>query len=337
MNDERKYAVAVLHGAGYVARELLQAVARHPGLTLTAVSSRSRKGESVDKVHPSLRGIVEATFVAGDEIDYDVVDVVFSCGPHGKNFDEIVTLDASGFPGVIVDLSANFRLADPAAYQEFYGFEHGNHDLLSRFEYGLPERNRKNLRSATRIANPGCFATGVALTLAPIAERCTGVAAHLVAMTGASGSGITAKATTHFPDRDGNARVYNAWRHRHLPEINQMMPNPVDLSFIPASGPWTYGIWGVSTVTGVPADVDVKELFDSAYADQPFVRLTDNGLPELRHAARTPFCDIGWQRRDDGLVAVGFALDNLLKGAATTAIQNANLALGLNEKTGLIG
>lgn len=337
MSTTRKYRVAILHGAGYVARDLMLAVSRHPHFELAVVSSTSRQGHSVSDVHPTLRGIVEGEFVSGQGIDFDNLDIVFSCGPHGKNFDEIVGLDGAGYAGVIVDLSANFRLVDRSAYPEYYGFEHGHPELLSRFSYGLPERNRAGLQGAERIANPGCFATGIALSLAPLADRCKNLAAHVVAMTGASGSGITAKPTTHFPDRDGNARAYNVWRHRHTPEIAQMMANPIDLSFIPASGPWTYGIWGVSTITGVPAEQDLEEIFRSAYAGRPFVRLTANALPELRHAARTPFCDIGWQRRDDGLVVVGFALDNLMKGAATTAIQNANIALDLDESTGLIG
>ncbi len=328
--------VGILHGAGYVARELIRLVAAHPGMDLDTVTSVSRAGQPASEVHPTLRGVIDINLANPADFDPNTVDVLFSCGHHGPHYDEIVSIDASGFEGVIVDLSANFRLNDIAAYPAYYGFEHAAPELLDRFTYGLTERNRDAIASSTRIANPGCFATGIALSLAPLAQELSGLSAHVVALTGASGSGATARQTTHFPDRDGNVRAYNVWKHRHTPEILQCLAHPVSLSFVPASGPWTYGIWGVLTIDGVPKGTDIGALFENAYADCQFVRLTHDALPELGHAARSPFCDIGWMTRPDGLVAVGFALDNLLKGAASAAIQNANVALGLDEATGLL-
>lgn len=336
MPRDGKYRAAVLHGAGYVARDLIRTLMSHPEIELVCVSSESRAGLRLDEVHPALRGVATGTFVPSADVDFDGTDVVFSCGHHGPYMDEIVKLDSQGYPGVIVDLSANFRLRDATQYETYYGFRHEAQSLLSTFVYGLTELFAPEVKRSRRIANPGCFATGIALALAPLSERYDELTAHVVAITGASGSGVSAKQTTHFPERDGNVRAYNIWQHRHTPEILQCMQHPVSLSFVPASGPWTYGIWGVITVTGVPENAPIAELFGDAYGDQPFVRLWPGQLPELQHAARTPFCDIGWKARADGLLLVGFALDNLLKGAATAAIQNANLALGIPHTSGLL-
>ena len=335
LTDKHKYRVGILHGAGYAARDLMRLVAGHPALELSAVASDSHAGEPFAAAHPGLRGVVDGTFASSAGLDAGELDVILSCGRHGPFLDEIAALD-SGFDGIVVDLSANFRLRNPADYQAFYGFDHDLPDLLARFVYGLTERRRDELRGARRIANPGCFATGVALSLAPIAERHEGLVAQVVAMTGASGAGTTARPTTHFPERDGNARAYDVWRHRHTPEILQEMPHPVELSFVPSAGPWVYGIWGVAHVIGLPDDADIDAIYRGAYGDCSLVRLIPDALPELKDAARTPFVDIGWMKRRDGLVLIGFALDNLIKGAAGAAVQNVNVALGLPEAAGLL-
>jgi N-acetyl-gamma-glutamyl-phosphate reductase len=336
LTETRRRRVGILHGAGYAARDLITLVLQHPALELTAVTSESQAGAPIADAHPRLRGVATGDFLAGDEFDPGATDVIFSCGHHGAFMDEIVGFDRDDYAGVIVDLSANFRLRDRTGYPRYYDFEHPHPELLSRFVYGLPERNGDELVGARRIANPGCFAAGIALSLAPLSDHFDGLSADVVALTGASGAGMTAKSSTHFPERDGNVRAYSVWSHRHMPEIEQSLTHAIDISLAPGGGPWVYGIWGIIHVSGVPPRTDLARIFDGAYADRRLIRLLPDELPELKDAARTPFCDIGWKQRGDGRVVIGFALDNLLKGAASNAIQNANLALGLPETLGLL-
>ena len=187
------------------------------------------------------------------------------------------------------------------------------------------------------MANPGCFATGLALALWPLSRHLETATVAVTALTGASGSGTRPKAATHFPERDGNVRAYKVLVHQHLPEVQQVVGPGLRIAFVPASGPWTRGIWGTVHVTlpeGITAG-EVDEWYATAYDQAPFVRLWPNQLPELRYAVHTPFCDLGWIVRNRALV-VGFALDNLLKGAASQAIQNLNLLLGLPQTAGLL-
>jgi N-acetyl-gamma-glutamyl-phosphate reductase len=209
--------------------------------------------------------------------------------------------------------------------------------LLDAFVYGLPEVHAPYPAGTRWVANPGCFATGITLALWPPARHLSPLRASVTALTGASGSGTKAKATTHFPTRDGNVRAYKILAHQHLPEIRQTLGAHAEVAFVPVSGPWTHGIWGTAHVT-LPAGVgeaDVAAWFEAAYGEAACVRCWPGALPELRYAAGTPFCDVGWVVQGDHLV-VGFALDNLLKGAASQAVQNLNLLLGWPETAGLI-
>jgi LysW-gamma-L-alpha-aminoadipyl-6-phosphate/LysW-L-glutamyl-5-phosphate reductase len=161
--------------------------------------------------------------------------------------------------------------------------------------------------------------------------------ASATALTGASGSGATPSATTHFPTRSGNVRAYRTFRHRHLPEVLQGLGGSVNLSFAPASGPWTHGIWGTLHVHA-PSGLSEETLtawFEAAYAEAPLIRRYPGQLPELQPVVGSPFCDLGWVV-EGGHVAIGFALDNLMKGAASQAVQNVNLLLGLPETAGLL-
>jgi N-acetyl-gamma-glutamyl-phosphate reductase len=159
----------------------------------------------------------------------------------------------------------------------------------------------------------------------------------VTALTGASGSGTRPRATTHFPTRDGNVRAYKVLAHQHLPEVLEVVGSHVGVGFVPVSGPWTRGIWGTAHVR-LPDGIDAAEVgawYAEAYGGQPFVRTWPGELPELRYAVGTPFCDLGWVVQGAHLV-VGFALDNLLKGAASQAVQNLNLLHGLPDTAGLV-
>lgn len=335
--DTLTYNVAVLHGAGYVGGELVRLLLGHPHVDLRAVTSRTFAGEPIWRTHPTLRGETEMAFVDPEAIDLDSIDAVLIAAEHGKGAAQAVALLDAGYAGMIVDLSADFRFQDAAAYEEWFGFTHPAPHLIPTYVYGLPEMNAPYPAGTRRIANPGCFATGIALSLMPLARNLDALDVAVTALTGASGSGARPKETTHFPTRDGNVRAYKVLRHQHMPEVQQVLGPEAHVSFIPVSGPWTRGIWGTAQIR-LPEDVtasDVRAWYEAAYGDQPFVRLWPDALPELRFSVNTPFCDIGWMVQGPRLV-IAFAMDNLLKGAASQAVHNLNLMLGLPETVGLI-
>ena len=331
------YRVAVLHGAGYVGGELVRLLLGHPNVELEAVTSRSFAGQPVWMAHPTLRGAIDLHFVAHDALDLNGLDAIFIAAEHGKGAAQAASLLEAGYEGFIVDLSADFRFQDAAVYDKWFGFTHPAPELIPSYVYGLPEVNAPYPAGTRRIANPGCFATGIALSLMPLARNVDPLDVAVTALTGASGSGARPKETTHFPTREGNVRAYKVLRHQHMPEVQQVLGPNAHVSFIPVSGPWTRGIWGTAQARlpeGVTLE-DVGTWYESAYGDKPFVRLWPNALPELRYAVHTPFCDIGWMVQGSQLI-VAFAIDNLLKGAASQAVHNLNMLLGLPETTGLI-
>jgi len=329
--------VALLHGAGYAGGELIRLLLAHPRATLAAVTSRTFAGQPVWSTHPTLRGQTDLLFIDPDHFDPAGLDAVLIAAEHGQGAAAVTALLDDGFDGAIVDLSADFRFDDPAVYDTWFGFTHPAPDLLAAFVYGLPEARAPYPTDARWIANPGCFATGISLALWPLAAPLSPLQASVTALTGASGSGTQARATTHFPTREGNVRAYKILEHQHLPEIVQTLGPASDVAFVPASGPWTRGIWGTAHIR-LPYPFDEETVtgwFEAAYADAPCVRLWPGQLPELRYAVGTPFCDVGWKLRKHHLI-VGFALDNLLKGAASQAVQNLNRLLGLPETMGLL-
>ena len=340
MNDLQKKQVALLHGAGYAGGELIRLLGAHPGVALTAVTSRSHAGQPVWKAHPSLRGQTDLVFVEEAAAALPPADALVTAAAHGESARELPPLLAGRFEGAVVDLSADFRLNDPAHYQTWHDDPHPAPALLETFAYGLPEVRAPYAPGTRRVANPGCFATAVALALWPLAQHWPSSAPFqpaVTALTGASGSGAQPSAATHFPDRAGNVRAYKVLAHQHEPEILDVMGRPAEMAFTPASGPWTRGIWGTAHLL-LPdgyAEDDVNRWFAESYDAAPFVRCSPGALPELRHAARTPFCDLGWQVEGAKLV-VGFALDNLLKGAASQAVQNLNRLMDLPEAMGLL-
>ena len=326
--------IAILHGAGFVGGELVRLLLAHPHVEIASVTSRTFAGQPVATAHPSIRGVTDIAF---SDAPGDAFDAAFVCAEHGAGARSVQSLRAAGFDGFIVDLSADHRLADAALYPAWYGFEHPAPQSLASAVYGLADVFPDRLPGARLVANPGCFATGLSLALWPLVGLLGTFEASVTALTGASGSGATPSATTHFPTRDGNVRAYKVLGHQHLAEVGQTLGPDATVHFVPSSGPWTRGIWGTAHVA-LPAGVsepDVAAAFESAFADRPLVRLTRGALPELLPTVGTPFGDVGWVVKGDHLV-VGFALENLVKGAAGQAEQNLNLALGDPETAGLL-
>jgi N-acetyl-gamma-glutamyl-phosphate reductase len=329
--------VGLLHGAGYVGGELVRLLNDHPACTLAAVTSRTFAGEPLHTPHAHLRGRVSGAFIAPDALDLSGLDGLVIAAEHGRTMHLVPDLRNAGFDGPIVDLSSDFRFATADAYEAANGQPHAAPEWIGEAHYRIPEVTGPLPAEARFVANPGCFATALTLALAPLAAQDVPLTASVTALTGASGSGASPSSATHFPDRDGNVRAYKVLQHRHAPEVVQTLGDHVQVNFVPVSGPWTRGIWATAQVEWpAPVDADtVAGWFADAYADAPLVRCSPDALPELKPVARTPFGDVGWQVHGRTVV-VGVALDNLLKGAASQAVQNLNHLLGLPDALGLL-
>ena len=335
MNTLKK--VALLHGAGYAGGALINILSRHPNIHLALVTSRSFSGKPVWHAHPAMRGHTDLVFSSPDSLQASAYDGLLVAGEHGQSAKLLGQVITEGYTGVVVDLSADFRLKNAKQYEQWYGYEHPYPKLLNDFVYGIPEIFAPYPSATQCIANPGCFATAIILALYPLSMHAPDSCITVTALTGASGSGARPKATTHFPTRAGNVRAYKVLNHQHLPEITAALNDKLSISFIPVSGPWTRGIWGTAQMplsSSISAQ-DVEAWFTHAYNNTPLIRLWPNQLPELRYSANTPFADIGWVIKDHQLV-IGFSIDNLLKGAASQAIQNLNMLFGLNQAMGLL-
>ncbi len=329
--------ISIFGGAGYAGGELIRLVLEHPLFELGPVCSRSHAGQLISDAHPHLRGVLDHIFCESVEEATEQTDAVFLAVGHGDGMVLVNELLLIGFSGPIVDLSADFRLPTAKEYADWYGCEHIRPDLLDSAWYGLPEITGAPPPGTTIVANPGCFATAIALALYPVTNQLPDTSASVTALTGASGAGVTPTATTHFPNRDGNVRAYNVMRHRHQAEVQHIVGTGATVAFVPVSGPWTRGIWGTATIS-LPAGINAQEVtnwFEEAYGDYRFIRLQPGILPELRNVVHSPFCDIGWVLDGQSLI-VGFTLDNLMKGASSQAIQNMNLVFGLEDFTGLL-
>lgn len=332
-----KLRVAILGASGYGGGELLRLLAGHPEVEIVAAAAASQAGKPIASVHPQLRGIYDAKLVSLDEaLATEGLDVVFLALPHGESHRLVPRIAPQTR---VIDLSGDFRLSDPAAYARWYGQEHAAQALIPEFVYGLTEWFAPRISEATRIANPGCFATAVLLGLLPLVAG--GLVAGPVivdAKTGSSGSGATPSATTHHPVRAHGLNAYKPFAHQHEPEILQTLGvfgAAPELIFQAHSVPLVRGIYA-SIYVPLSAPLTAGELggvFEARYGKAPFVRLCD-GPPNIAWVQGSNYTDIGWATRGRH-ASVFVALDNLVKGAAGQAVQNLNRMLGLPETTGL--
>jgi len=327
--------VAVAGASGYAGGELLRLIAGHPELDLVAATAHSQAGAPVAAVHPHLAGL-DLVFAATDPADLAAADLVFLALPHGESAALAATLPADV---KVVDLGADHRLADAAAWSRYYGGQH-----TGAWTYGLPELpgQRDRIAAADRVAATGCYAVATTLALAPLIAA--GVVASddvvVVAASGTSGAGRSAKTHLLASEVMGSLSPYKVGAHQHVPEIKQAT-GATSLSFTPVLAPMPRGI--LATVTARPADTAAdpaaaaREALTAAYADEPFVRLLPAGSwPATAATLGSNACHLQVTTDvDSGRVIVTSAIDNLGKGAAGQAVQCANLMLGLPETTGL--
>ncbi len=324
--------VAVAGATGYAGRELVRILARHPVVSLTTAMSSG--AASTPRPMPALARIWEGTVVPLDvERLIADADIIFLALPEAASAELAPTLVERGRR--VIDLSGAFRIRDDAARQRWYP---ATPALPSGTVYGFSERNKHAIREARLLSNPGCYPTAALMALSPLADA--GLLAGPIvvdAKSGVSGAGKTPSDRTHFSENHGSVAAYGIFGHRHTAEMEQELPTPV--TFVPHLVPLDRGILETIYVGLRPGttETQVAQALNSAYADAPFVRLTGTSLPEIKHVAHTNFCDIGWKVDEAGSRAVLVTvLDNLVKGAAGSAVQNLNIMLGVDERTGLM-
>jgi N-acetyl-gamma-glutamyl-phosphate reductase len=327
------FNVSVFGAAGFTGALTARLLHRHPSFELRAVTARSDIGMRLDELYPHHR--VPLTL---EELDLDrhgQVDAAVVAYPHGAAAPLVSDLRARGVR--VVDLSADFRLRDPAIYGRWYR-EHQAPGLLAEAVYGLPERYREEIRDADLVANPGCFPTAALLALAPLARA--GLIADVVidAKSGVSGAGRAATERTHFVTVDENVNAYGVPRHRHTPEIEQELQElgaDVRVTFTPHLLPLDQGELVSCYVTLADGGLDLHQLYREAYLGERFLELA-SVPPGVRDVRETNICRLSVHRDDrTGRAIVFAAIDNLWKGAASQAVQNLNLMFGLPEGEGI--
>lgn len=333
-----KIRIAIFGGSGYGGSELLRILLFHPNAEIVLVTANEHAGKPVGSVHRNLNGLTDLVFAtAPEDLSSIDADVAFFALPHGQAISQIPQL-ATGVKAI--DLSGDFRIDDAELFTKYYKLEHPG-EVQSQFVYGLTETNREAIKTAQYIANPGCFATATLLALAPMVKSGLLTGKVIVdAKTGSSGSGAKAAANTHHPQRMNSFYAYKPFTHQHVPEIEQHLrtvgPFENSLTFMTHSLPVSRGIFAscYMEITAQLSNEDLQNLFKHFYEDSFFVRWSD-GSPDINWVKNTNFCDIS-AHSSGSQVVVFSAIDNLVKGAAGQAVQNMNLMLGLDEKTGLI-
>ena len=312
--------IGIIGAAGYTAGELIRLLLNHPQAEIVFANSSSNAGNKLYDVHEGLLGETEMTFT--DALPYEQIDVLFFCSAHGdtKKF-----LETNEVPSSlkIIDLSTDYRHK-----------AEGND-----FVYGLPELNKEAIRKASKIANPGCFATAIQLGLLPLANA--GLLkddVHVNAITGSTGAGVKPGATSHFSWRENNISVYKPFGHQHLKEIGesvtQLQPDfAYEIQFLPVRGNFTRGIFASIYTQFDGTQEEAEKLYKEFYADSAFTIVTDKN-PDLKQVVNTNKCLLHVEKHGNKLLIIS-CIDNLLKGASGQAVHNLNLLFGLEETTGL--
>ncbi|MBE0599643.1 MAG: N-acetyl-gamma-glutamyl-phosphate reductase [Desulfuromonadales bacterium] len=335
--------VAVMGASGYTGVELLRLLLGHPQVEVTCVTARQNAGEPVAALFPSLLG---RTDLVCEAVEPEAVaaraELIFTALPHQTAQEVIPPLLQAGRR--VIDLSADYRLRQPALYESWYG-RHGSPQLLAEAAYGLPELFRERISGARLVANPGCYPTSVALALAPLVKHGLIDLSSLVidSKSGTSGAGRGAKVGSLFCEVNEGFKAYSVASHRHTPEIEQTLGDlageEVTVTFTPHLLPVNRGILSTCYASlRQPGDTgQLLALYRDFYRDEPFVRLHPAGsLPNIAYVRGSNFCDLGVtvDPRTGRVIAIA-AIDNLIKGAAGQAVQNFNLLCGFPETTGL--
>lgn len=333
--------VGVVGATGYTGEEIIKILSRHSGVRITSLSAIVDKPDKISNICPALSGKCD---VICKELDVDDViskcDLIFLALPHKVSMQFAPIFLKSGKK--VIDLSADYRL--PAdIYKKWYGMEHKDKADIKKAVYGLPEANRAHIKKADLIANPGCYPTSVILPGMPLLKEGIVDTKSIIAdsKSGVTGAGRKALLSIIFSEVNENLKCYKPNVHQHKPEIDQELSKAagkdMEIVFTPHLIPMNRGILSTIYFT-LKKEMSTKTLlsiYKKFYKNEPFVRILDNALPQIKDVVNTNFCDIGLSVKGKKLIVVS-CIDNLLKGAAGQAVQNMNIMCGLDEKKGLI-
>mgnify|MGYP000944198281 FL=1 len=326
----------IVGATGYGGRELLRLLTAHAGVELTALASTSVSGETLDEALPAFRKLHTLEFETFDaQALAKRCDVVFVGVPSKLSMEPVAALRAAG--ARVIDIGADFRLKDTAAYTQYYKTEHTAAHLLPESVYGLVPWYREALKGANLVAVPGCYPISILIPVRPLLDvpRPTCLPIVVDSISGISGAGKGTSEAFHFPEMNENLKAYKIGNHQHIPEIEQELEFKAVVQFTPHVAPITRGI--LTTITLRPEKAFDPAPYFARYEAEPFVRVLGPGLlPDVKHVRGSNFCDFGWvmDARTGNLVIVS-AIDNLMGGTAGMAVQCMNLMFGLDETMGL--
>lgn len=338
--------IGIIGGTGYTGVELLRLLVGHPQAELCVITSRKEAGKAVSDLFPSLRGFCDLDYCKAQSNVFDECDVVFSATPNGVAMTYARALLEKGIK--LIDLAADFRITDQAIWEQWYGMQHACPELLEQAVYGLPELNRDKVKDAMLIANPGCYPTATTLGLLPLVEQDLLQNYNIIADTksGVTGAGRGASVANLYSEVADSFKAYAVAGHRHHPEISQTLnliakEAQVNLTFVPHLTPMLRGIHATLYADLKNIEQPIEELHDvfcRRYQNEPFVNILPLGdCPDTRSVKASNMCRIALHKAGgSGKLVVLAVEDNLVKGAAGQAIQNMNIAFGLEETTGLM-
>ncbi|ABS69975.1 N-acetyl-gamma-glutamyl-phosphate reductase [Xanthobacter versatilis] len=341
---DAKARIAVLGASGYTGSELVRLLLRHPRVELVALTADRKAGQTMAEVFPQFAPFALPKLVTIDEVDFTAVDLVFCALPHATT-QLVIKKVFDAAPNVkVVDLSADFRLKDPGAYEQWYGHPHQALELQQEAVFGLVEIYRDDIRKARLVANPGCHSSTAILPIVPLLEAGAIEPESIVvdSKTGMSGAGRSAKEAMLFSEVSEGIHAYAVTGHRHMGELDQEFSKaagrPVAPMFVPVLAPMNRGIYATIFVrtTGVRAE-DLHSILADYYKGEPFVHVLPFGqVPQSRHVrgSNMVFLGVAADRNPSRAILVS-TLDNLVKGASGQAVQNMNLVLGFPETLGL--
>ena len=336
---------SILGASGYTGGELLRLLLQHPDVEVVGATSQRFAGEFLHKAHPNLRGRSELKFVGRNELPH--ADVVFTCVPHGEGMKAVPNYLKRG--SRVIDLSADFRLRDPTTFEKWYGQPHAAADLARTAVYGLPEFHREAIRTAKLVSGVGCTATSINLALYPLVKASLLTTGPVVAdvKIGSSASGLEPNIASIHAERSGTVRLYAPTTHRHVAEVQQELRLNGTAPTIHYSAHAIELVRGILTTSHVflarndVESVEIWKAYRTAYGKEPFIRLVKersgiHRFPDPKLVAGSNYADIGFELEEGtNRLVVVCAIDNLVKGAAGSAVQSMNLMFGLDETSGL--
>lgn len=337
--------VAICGGSGYTGAELLRMLLLHPEVEVTGVTSEKSAGKRVTDLFPHLRRYSHLIFepLTDKEALAGKADLFFLALPHAASQEAVDFFFRKGRK--VIDLSADYRLSDPAVYEEWYKTKHHYHDTLKEAVYGLPELHRERIKRAGLIANPGCYPTGAILGLYPALREGIIDAGTIVidSKSGTSGAGRKAETAFSYCEVNEGFKAYAIAAHRHTPEIEQELSavagKSLALNFTPHLLPVDRGILSTiyAKLTGTPDTGDVREIYSKTYGTEQFVNVLEEGVfPNIKNVRGSNCCEIGIKvNKRTGTLVIVTAIDNLVKGASGQAVQNMNIVMGFPEAAGL--